>query len=143
MVKKDITISGDNWLETSDENVNVEEIIRQIKERVASRCGTTPPDEEKPEAVAETLWKETIGDRVWDIVPRYYVIDWRKPILGPIHAMVRRIINAEIRRYLFPSLVKQSRFNRQTQRALESLSQENVRLRQEVEELRRASQVKL
>jgi hypothetical protein len=145
---------NDDWLETSDENINVKEIMRQIRERVASRSGTTPPVEENPEAAAEALWKEMIGNgegglalgqhvsirqHDCDIVPRYYVIDWRIPILGPIHAVVRRIINAEIRRYLFPSLEKQSRFNRQALRALESLSQENVRLRQEIQELERAS----
>jgi len=145
---------NESWLEVSDENVNVEEIMRQIRERVARRSGATLPDEENPEAAAEALWKEMIGNgeggltpgqhvpirqRDCDIVPRYYVIDWRIPILGPIHAVVRRIINAEIRRYLFPSLEKQSRFNRQALRAMASLSQENARLRQKIEELERAS----
>jgi hypothetical protein len=145
---------SEDWLEIKDENVNVEEIMRQIRERIAVRSGTTLPDEQKPEAVAQTLWKEMIGgaeegsaigkhvsirQRDCDIVPRYYVIDWRIPILGPIHAVVRRIINDEIRRYLFPSLEKQSRFNRQALRALESLSQENARLRQQIEELEHAS----
>ena len=145
---------NDDWLEISDKDVNVQEIMRQIRERVAGRSSTTLPDDENPEAVAEALREKMIGNgeggsalgqhisirqRDCDIVPRYYVIDWRIPILGPIHAVVRRIINDEIRRYLFPSLEKQSRFNRQALRALESLSQENARLRQEIEELERAS----
>lgn len=145
---------SEDWLEIRDENVNVEEIMQQIRERIARRSGTTSPDEQKPEVVVQTLWEETIGgaeegsaigwhvsirQRDCDILPRYYVIDWRMPILGPIHAVVRRIINAEIRRYLFPSLERQSRLNRQVLRALESLSQENARLRQEIEKLVRAS----
>jgi hypothetical protein len=141
---------NENWLEVSDENVNVEDIMRQIRERVARHGDVPPPGEaERPEAVAENLWKEMIGDtadgpasqpisirqRDCDITPRYYVIDWRIPILGPIHAIVRRIINAEIRRYLFSSLEKQSRFNRQVLKALTGLAQENARLQQEIEEL--------
>jgi hypothetical protein len=145
---------SDNWLEISDKDVNVQEIMRQIRERVAHRSSTTLPDEENPEAAAEALREEMIGkgeggsalgqrvsirQRDCDIVPRYYVIDWRIPILGPIHAMARQIINDEIRRYLFSSLDKQSHFNRQVLLALENLSQENARLRQEIKALERAS----
>jgi len=78
----------------------------------------------------------SIRQRDCDIVPRYYVIDWRVPILGPIHALVRRIINAEIRRYLLPALEKQSQLNRQMLRILEDLVKENGCLRREIEELR-------
>jgi hypothetical protein len=78
----------------------------------------------------------TIRQRDGDIVPRYYAIEWRIPILGPIHAKVRRIINDEIRRYLMPSLRKQSTLNRQMLRALNDLGQENARLRQEIKGLR-------
>jgi hypothetical protein len=142
---------SDDWLEISDENINVEEIMRQIRERIARRSGIPPSEEaERPEDVVEALWRERIGDieetvfskRVpirlhdCDVVPRYYVIDWRIPILGPVHAVVRRIINAEIRRYLLPSLEKQSSFNRKVMRALRDLVQENIHLRQEIGELR-------
>ena len=143
---------SEDWLEIKDENVNVDEIMRQIRERIARRSGTASPDEQKPEAVVQTLWKETISgaeegsaigqhvsirQRDCDILPRDYVIDWRIPILGPIHAAIRRIINAEIRRYLVPSLEKQSYLNRQMSRVVQDLSRENARLRQEIEELKR------
>ena len=148
---------SDAWLEVSDENINVEEIMRRIRERVTSHDAVPSAEEpeESPLAVAEALWKEMIGDafeestfsrlvsvrqRDCDIVPRYYVIDWRIPILGPIHAVVRRIINAEIRRYLLPSLDKQSSFNRKMLRALKGLAEENARLRQEIEALRGAQE---
>ena len=143
---------SDDWLEISDKDINVEEIMRQIRERVARRSGNSLSEEaERPEEAVETLWREMISDaegevifskrvpiglRDCDIVPHYYVIDWRIPILGPAHAMVRRIINAEIRRYLFPSLKKQSSFNRKVMRALKDLVQENMHLRQEIGELR-------
>jgi uncharacterized protein YaaN involved in tellurite resistance len=57
------------------------------------------------------------------------------PILGPLHAVVRRLINAEIRRYLMPALEKQSSLNRQLLRLVAELVQENDRLRRRVDEL--------
>jgi len=137
-----------DWLEIPDESINAEEIERRIRERSAHADGTSPSGEiERPEDIAEDLWKEMIGgegeghisirQRDCDIVPRHYVIDWRVPILGPVHAVVRRIINAEIRRYLFPSLEKQSSFNRKVMQALNDLARENMRLRREIEEFQR------
>jgi len=142
---------SDDWLEILDENINVEEIMQKIRARTARYAGVPPADDSgRPEMVAEALWAEMIQDpmnvstfvkglqirqRDCDIVPRYYVIDWRIPILGPIHAVVRRLINAEIRRYLLTSLKKQSSFNLRVRRALKELVQENTRLRQEIEKL--------
>jgi len=143
---------GDDWLEIGDEEIEVEEIMRRIRERLA-RSGSAAllAEENDPAVVAETLWQETIGEttelaagggrisirqRDCDIVPSYYVIDWRIPILGPLHAVVRRVINAEIRRYLLPSLRQQSTLNRKLLRAVKGLAEENDRLRQEVEKLR-------
>ena len=142
---------SDDWLEMADEDVNVEDVMRQIRERIAQRDSVpVPGGADDPKVVADALWQEMIGDtseesgsgrhisirqRDCDIVPRYYAVDWRIPILGPIHALVRRIINDEIRRYLMPSLRKQSTLNRQMLRALKNLDQDNARLRGEIEEL--------
>ena len=142
---------SDDWLEIPDDAIDGGEIMQRIHERIARRTSTSPSEKaESPAAVAEALWKEMIGEpigesasgsrilirqRDCDVVPRGYVIDWRTPILGPIHALVRRIINAEIRRYLLPSLEKQSHVNRQMLRVLEGLVEENGRLRQQIEAL--------
>ena len=71
-----------------------------------------------------------------DIVPENYVIDWRVPMIGPIHAAIRRVIYAEIRRSVLPALTKQSHLNRAVLQTLSELCQENARLRQELEALR-------
>lgn len=141
---------SDDLIEIRDPEIEVAEIMRKIRERVAQREGVASSEEMEPVAVAESLRAEMIGEPVdssalgkhvsirqndCDIVPRHYVIDWRIPILGPIHAVVRRVINAEIRRYLMRSLKKQSHFNRKVLRALRSLAKENAQLRQQVEEL--------
>jgi|YNPNPStandDraft_1061719.scaffolds.fasta_scaffold26518_4 hypothetical protein len=138
---------AENWLELPGENINVQEIMRQIRQRIAAREEGESTEADEPESIAASLWEEVIGDRAGlaglplsqrecDIVPRGYVIEWRVPVLGPIHALVRRIINAEIRRYLLPALEKQSTFNRKVRRMLIDLIRENALLRQEVRELR-------
>ncbi|MGB9888496.1 MAG: hypothetical protein ACPLTQ_02370 [Anaerolineae bacterium] len=138
----------DNWLEIPDEDIDVQEIMRQIRQRIAAREGVSAESNDEPVAIATSLWEEVIGDRITlisfplsqrecDIVPRGYTIEWRVPVLGPIHALVRKIINAEIRRYLLSALEKQSTFNRKVRRVLINLVRENTLLRQEVEELRR------
>ncbi|MDH7474361.1 MAG: hypothetical protein QHJ74_10215 [Anaerolineae bacterium] len=139
---------ADNWLEIPGENVNVQDIMRQIRRHIAAREGEKAGSvEEEPTSIAASLWGEMIGgqsspgvfplsQQECDIVPRGYAIEWRVPLLGPIHAVVRRIINAEIRRYLLPALEKQSTFNRKVRQILKDLIRENALLRQEVKELR-------
>jgi hypothetical protein len=142
---------NDDWLDIPDENIDAEEIMERIRTRITHRGSAFLSKEtEDPVTIAEAFWQEMIGDatgvparrnhvpiqqRDCDVVPRHYVIDWRVPILGPIHALVRRIINAEIRRYLLLSLEKQSYFNRQMLRILKDLIKENKHLRQEIKEL--------
>lgn len=142
---------SDDWLEIPDGEIDVTEIMEKIRRRVASREGAIASEAEDPAALAEQLWADVIGEPAdhsalgnhvaihpndCDIVPRHYVIDWRIPILGPIHAVVRRVINAEISRYLSRSLQKQSHYNRKALRALRALAEENARLSREIEELR-------
>lgn len=143
----------ENWLEIPNEKIDVAEIKRQVQARLAKRRETSVAVAEDPAAIARELWLEIIGDpleemeqgksilltqRDCDIVPRHYVIDWQIPLLGPINALLRRLINAEIRRFLLPSLEKQSFFNRQMLQAMQVLTEENRRLRLELEHLRKS-----
>ena len=141
----------EEWIQIAGEDVDVEAIMRQIRERIARRQGLAAPGEAGRQEIAGDLWREMIGEAaapeaaetVWgrlaairprdcDIVPRYYTIDWRVPILGPLHALVRKVINAEIRRYLSSTLEKQSHWNRQVLQVLKGLARENALLRQEL-----------
>ena len=144
---------SEDWLEIPDQEIDVKEIMQRIRERVAERQGgATYHDAEALDAIADATREQTLGAQegisiagkripIWqndcDIVPRHYVIDWRIPILGPIHALVRRVINDEIRRYLMRSLEKQAHLNRKMLQALQELAQENAYLRQEIIELSR------
>lgn len=141
----------DTWLEIDDGTVDVAAIMAQIRHRLAQRDGVSSPP---PAEIAADLRREMLGDpgddpayhllrirqRDADIVPRNYKIDHRIPILGPIHSVVRKLINDEIRRFLFPSLNKQARFNRQILAAMEKLAEENARLRAEVDALRKGEE---
>ena len=143
---------GEDWLEIPDERIDAAEVVERVRARIARRgVASSSEGPESPADVAEAVWQEMIGDTAGpsassdgvpirqgdcDVVPRQYVIDWRMPILGPIHALVRRIINVEVRRYVLPSLDKQSHLNRRFLRIVDRLSEENERLRREIEELR-------
>ena len=136
------------WLEIPDPGIDASEVRARVLDRMAAHTNSSPSaaTDEDPVALAERLRKQMIdsdtgdalpvSDADCDIVPRNYVIDWRIPILGPVHAWVRRIINAEVRRYLALSLERQSYLNRQFLRVLDGLVVENERLRQRIEELR-------
>ncbi|RMF02569.1 MAG: hypothetical protein D6768_07970 [Chloroflexi bacterium] len=142
---------SEQWFEITSPNITVQDIENKISRKLAAP--NRPPalvNGQSPETIAASLWAEMIGpapadaveSQVWplhlrdcDVVPRSYVIDWQIPILGPLNALVRRIINAELRRYLLPALEKQSYLNRQLLRALADLREENNRLRQEIERL--------
>jgi hypothetical protein len=162
-------VSAD-WLEIAQGDVDAQEVARRVRERL-SRRDLSPQQGEDPVTVARTLWEERIGPRadganvegapaadrpvdaasadwiaIWqdecDLVPRNYTIDWRMPILGPIHAAIRRVVNAEIRRYLMSALEKQSFLNRKVLQMLDDLARqnqdlarENARLREEIERL--------
>ena len=138
----------DDLIIIHDDQIDVQDIMRQIRANIARRAGAAA--EVDPEAVSDELWSNTIGEAETrsaleqipltrhdcDIVPQNYVIDWRNPVLGPPHAVVRRVINAEVRRYLDASLAKQTRFNETVLRTLRQLAQENAALRREIDLLR-------
>ena len=138
---------AEDFIIIQDDQIDVQDIMRQIYANIARRTGSAP--EIDPVAVSDALWSNTIGGEETrsaleqipltrhdcDIVPQNYVIDWRNPVLGPPHAVIRRVVNAEVRRYLDASLAKQTRFNETVLRTLRQLAQENAALRQQVERL--------
>lgn len=138
---------NDDWLEIADNNIDVEKIMTEIRQRLGRQSQVSVED---PVRVADELRKEIIGDvnaplmanripirpQDCDIIPRNYKIEWRLPVVGHIHALVRRVIDNEIRLFLFPSLAKQVRYNRRTLWVLRSLIEENARLRNDLEALR-------
>jgi len=140
-----------SWLEFESENVvDTAEIMARIQAEHASRTAESTSDLDVVN-LAEQLRLQMLGDPTevsasgvemlsnqasYDIMPQGYKIEWRIPIIGPIHGLVRRVINAEIQRFLFPSLLRQSELNRRLIEALEDLATENERLRVELSTVR-------
>ncbi|MBN1454119.1 MAG: hypothetical protein JW963_24090 [Anaerolineales bacterium] len=140
---------GHNWFEIAVEGVDAEDIDRRVQQNLV-RYTVGEGDFDLSCALKE-LWDSVIGEPVTlsgleqqfefrerdcDILPHYYSVGWRTPILGPIYAFLRRFIDMEIRRYLFPSLQKQSMFNLRMLRLLQAVCEENARLRGELAHLR-------
>ena len=133
-----------NWLEIPDNTINPTHIQREVEQRLAKM----PADEQNPADVMAALRQQMFGISnnasdlpplyEADIVPRDYTIDWRNPLLGPLNAILRRFINLELRRSIYPALEQQSTLNRQILQALVRLQSENAALRQQIEQLRQA-----
>jgi hypothetical protein len=147
---------SEGWLEISDPEVNAAQVASEVRRRMNARDqpGDASPngldaDAADPIEVADAVFQSRFGRsrdgpfmegladlaRDCEIVPENYAIDWRVPIIGRAHAAVRRVINAEIRRYLLPMLQKQGYINKRLLEALARLEQENVELRRKLERL--------
>ena len=138
---------SESWLEIGDEELDAREVQRRVEKRLLDReaegfeaCPELDTDLGRSDTTVSAAREQSGSVARWlndcDLVPAHYKIDWRVPIIGPIHAAIRRVINAEIRRYLLASLVRQSHLNRSVLRLLQELEQENARLRQDLEQLR-------
>jgi hypothetical protein len=144
-----------DWLEIKDQKIDQGELAARVQahlgepQQAAARQALA-----EAQALAVDLRQTMLGqtettrnlghdfllqEKDCDIVPRNYRIDWRLPILGPINALFRRFINQEIRRFLGPSLERQSFLNRQLTQAVADLVEENQRLRREIDRLRESS----
>jgi hypothetical protein len=144
-------MSGD-WLEIMDETIDTQAVARRVRERTAEHShGELDGAATGIVALVDDTWVEMIGAQNirgqesdglligpddCDVVPRDYAIGWRTPIIGPIHALVRRIIHAEVRRFVGPALERQSAINRQLLDAVENLVHQNACLREEIQRLR-------
>jgi O-antigen chain-terminating methyltransferase len=139
---------GEGWLEVEDDQVDAQAIERRVAERLASRPAVemggsggflaqgldgADPGQSSPETARQVVarWQDEC-----DIVPDNYAIDWRVPILGRVHAAIRRVIHAEVRRFVLPALVKQSHLNRAVLRVLDDLCRENERLNHDLDQAR-------
>lgn len=139
------------WIHFGIDDQEASHALSQLKKRIAEREDFE--QEAQPAVdVVQQLRIQMLGDpseisdsdvemlvrlRDYDILPRGYKIDWRIPVLGPIHSIVRRLINDEIVRFLFPSLKRQSSLNRQLVDAIQELAYENQQLRFEVTALQK------
>ncbi len=120
--------------EIQDDEIDVEEIMRKIKENIKRRkeCGAYPEDlmgpQGQPSNVDSYLEKGLIPAEFqqdfnllnsnWDIQNDSYYISSHRPIAGKVLTMGRELVHGEVKRYVDPMIGKQTEFNRCTARIL-------------------------
>jgi len=138
-----------DWLTISIDGADATDVLVQLQDKIFKHTSSKQQDPSAVELVQQ-LRVQMLGDpseisdssvemlirqQDYDILPRDYKIDWRIPVLGPINSIVRRVINDEIRRFLFPPLKRQSSLNRQFVDAIQELQEENQLLHLELSKL--------
>ncbi len=118
-----------NIFEIDDEEVNVEEIMRKIRENISKRKqqGTYPPKidaaaqlmvsspKKTIEEVADDLTNLNINS---DIQNNSYVISSHRPFVGKPLIKGREMVHGEVRRYVDPMVFKQISFNQSAVKVL-------------------------
>ena len=99
--------------EIRDEEIDVEEIMRKIRENIRSHKQRSDgsPYENQPSG-AKDIQKELdqIGSH-WDTRNRTYAISSHRPIIGKVLVKGRQAVNGEICRYVDPIVSRQVEFN--------------------------------
>lgn len=115
--------------EIHDEEVNVEEIMRKIRENISKRKeqGTYPPELDAAARQMISDPKKTSGEIAdeltnlninSDIQNNSYVISSHRPIVGKPLIKGREIVHGEVRRYVDPMIFKQITFNQNAAKVL-------------------------
>ena len=116
--------------EIKDDQINVEEIMEEIRENIRRRkeAGVYPPEPDSsvipqtPAGSDSDLARDLAylsGN--WDIQNNSYFISSHRPIAGKVLVKGREIVHSEVRRYVDPVIWKQAEFNRAAGRALEEM----------------------
>ena len=114
----------------ADNNVNVTEIMRKIKENTEKRRALQC---DGPQAPSKSPVKNDDGsDEILYLIKGGYIqnddykITSHRNLLGPILVGGRKLVHDEVRRYLDPIVSKQNEFNYQVIGAIESIKKENM-----------------
>jgi len=115
----------DNNLDIRDNEINVEEIMHEIRERVRKQKSEVHSTESVsntiniPAQTHDILPVQTLPNgsnplnSMWDIRDNTYTITSHRKYLGKFLVKGRQIVNGEVRRYIDPIIWKQSSFNEQ------------------------------
>ena len=112
----------DDTFEIKDDEINVEEIMKKIKENIAKRKEQGAYSKEDERLINSDSIIPTIDERQfisdysyinnnWNIENNNYFISSHQKFIGPALVKGRQMINGEIKRYIDPSILKQSEYN--------------------------------
>jgi O-antigen chain-terminating methyltransferase len=123
--------------EIPDEEINVEEIMRKIKEKIQMRTGreVLPKSEdilfEKKAKKSREL--EYVNSN-WDIQNNNYSISSHRPILGKALITGRKIVHREVQLYIDPVIQEQIEFNSNIVTILNEINERLGRISSQVED---------
>lgn len=111
--------TNNDTFEIHDEEINVEEIMQQIKENIRKRRDDGIKNDQLDALIKGDPEESSVSDEKnlvdfiisnWDIRPEYCISSHR-PIIGKALVFGRRMINEEVRRYIDLIVGKQTEFN--------------------------------
>ena len=116
---------SDNTIEIRDDEINVEEIMQKIRENVRNKknIDTHPIKTEvclnqSQNNIQDDVAKDSIQFTIdslnynWDIHNNSYFISSHRPYIGNVLIKGRKLIHGEVRRYVDPVILTQSKFNK-------------------------------
>ncbi|WP_370574348.1 hypothetical protein, partial [Methanomethylovorans sp.] len=133
--------------EIHDEEVNVEEIMRKIRENISKRKeqGTYPPPLEEVNKTLISNQKCSMGkirgevsedlaalNINCDIQNNSYVISSHRPVVGKVLIKGRGVVHGEVRRYVDPMIFKQITFNQNASKVLNNAAYRLSRIENEI-----------
>jgi 2-polyprenyl-3-methyl-5-hydroxy-6-metoxy-1,4-benzoquinol methylase len=115
--------------ETDEQEINVEEIMRKIRENIRERKGSGIfPDNIRGPQQSFLVESSLNGSNIqrdleylnsnWDVQNNSYFISSHRPVVGKFLTMGRDLVHGEVRRYMDPVVWKQTEFNGSTTRLL-------------------------
>jgi SAM-dependent methyltransferase len=123
----------DDTFEIKDDEINVEEIMKKIKENIAMRKAQGAYSTEDERLINSDYAVPIIDDSQlksdysyinnnWNVETNNYFISSHRKFIGPILVKGRQTINDEVKRYVDPSILKQNEYNLHIARILTKIS---------------------
>ena len=133
-----------NTFQIDNEEINVEEIMKTIRENIKKRKeqGTYPPDIDTaiPQLSNQRLTINETGEEIenlninCDIQNNSYVISSHRHIVGTGLVKGRQLVHGEVRRYVDPIVFKQINFNQSVARILNNAEHKLDLLQQQIKD---------
>jgi SAM-dependent methyltransferase len=141
----------ENTIEIRNDEINVEDIMAQIRENISRRraAGELPPD---PDSIIGSPSKNCFASESnhgiqrdllyinsnWDIHNNSYFISSHHPYFGKFLVRGRQLVHGEVRRYIDPMVFRQTEFNASIARMIILASQRCDELNQRQQEMETA-----
>ncbi len=133
--------------EADEKEINVEEIMRKIRENIRERKGSGVfPERNTGDLQQSSLNKASLsGSNIqrdleylnsnWDIQNNSYFISSHRPVVGKFLIKGRNLVHGEVRRYVDPVVWKQTEFNASTARLFNDTAGKFIYFDSKIEQL--------